>query len=113
MVAGHPLPNVSSESMDSHRADIFCDGFSTKSVKKIAENMYRVSHWRSILKGVTWRALGTIATVGIAWVVTGRLSIAATIGVGEVLFKVGAFYLHERVWDRISFGRKRPQDYEI
>lgn len=45
-------------------------------------------------------------TVVISYLITGQLRWALSIGFVELFTKVGLYYLHERVWDRISFGRK-------
>jgi uncharacterized membrane protein len=68
---------------------------------------------RTIAKSLSWRIGGSIMTVGIAWIVTGKIEVAASIGVLDTLLKVLAFYLHERLWLRIPFGRSRPPEYEI
>ena len=65
----------------------------------------RDSHSRSFVKGVSWRALGTIDTITLSYIVTGSISNSIKIGVTEVLTKIVLYYLHERVWDTIAFGR--------
>ena len=76
-------------------------------------NPGRDSHWRSLIKAVTWRAMGTIVTFCVAWVATGEVVFAAKIGLADTLLKIGVFYAYERVWDRISYGRSRPPEYDI
>lgn len=71
------------------------------------------SHLRSIVKAVTWRAGGTVVTFAVAWILTRRLELAAQIGILDTLVKIGAFYAHERVWNRIGFGQKKPPEYQI
>jgi len=63
------------------------------------------SHGRSFLKGVTWRITGTIDTITMAFIVTGEVQHALKIGLTEVFTKVILYYLHERLWNVISFGR--------
>ena len=72
-------------------------------------------HWRSVAKAVSYRATGTLSTFLISWAVTGQVALALSIGLVEVFSKVGVYYLHERLWDRIPWGRsERVQpDYEI
>ena len=65
----------------------------------------RDSHSRSFVKGVSWRALGTIDTITLSYIVTGNITDSIKIGVTEVLTKIVLYYLHERVWDTIAFGR--------
>jgi len=71
------------------------------------------THVRSMLKASTWRAGGLVVTFLVAWALTRRLELAASIGAADTLVKLAAYYIHERVWLRIPFGRGRPPDYEI
>ncbi len=71
------------------------------------------THFRSILKAVTWRAGGTVITCLIAWLLTGNLDLAARIGILDTLLKVGAFYVHERAWNRLEIGKAQSPEYEI
>lgn len=71
------------------------------------------THARTIVKSLTWRIGGFAMTMGVAWAVTGKAETAASIGLLDTLVKLLAFYLHERAWFRIPFGRARPPDYEI
>jgi uncharacterized membrane protein len=54
---------------------------------------------------VSWRALGTIDTMVIAYLITGVPLNALTIGSFELFTKIGLFYLHERIWGKIWWGR--------
>ena len=70
--------------------------------------------YRSLVKAVSWRMTGTIDTIVISFLITGRMKWAFSIGGIEVFTKIALYYVHERVWNRISFGRaKTKQDYEI
>ncbi len=68
---------------------------------------------RSIVKAVTWRAGGTVVTFMVVWVVAGELSLAAQIGILDTAIKIGVFYAHERFWNRLSFGKQKPPEYQI
>ena len=68
---------------------------------------------RSIVKAITWRAGGSIVTVTVAYAVTRKAELAATIGIADTILKLAAFYLHERLWLKIRFGKQRPPDYQI
>lgn len=63
------------------------------------------SHGRSVLKGVTWRVTGTIDTIILSFIITGTFLNSVKIGFTEVFTKVILYYLHERLWNIISFGR--------
>ena len=67
------------------------------------------SHFRSIIKGITWRIVGTIDTIVISFFLTGHLSMAVKIGFTEVITKVVLYYLHERVWLHFLNGRSQTK----
>ncbi|NKI25649.1 DUF2061 domain-containing protein [Arenibacter sp. 6A1] len=60
---------------------------------------------RSIVKSISWRFIGTLDTIVISWVVTGTLSVAFSIGAVELFTKMILYFFHERIWDRISWGK--------
>jgi len=60
---------------------------------------------RHIAKTITWRVIGTIDTMVLAWVVTGNPIMGLKIGGIEVFTKMILYYLHERAWYRVSFGK--------
>jgi len=69
--------------------------------------------FRSIVKAISWRAGGTIVTFMVAWVLAGSLDLAARIGVLDTVIEVRAFYIHERLWNHINFGKQKPPEYRI
>jgi len=71
------------------------------------------SHYRSIAKAITWRAGGTMVTFAVAWILTGNASLSVGIGLLDSAVKIGAFYAHERIWNRLSFGKLKPPEYQI
>jgi uncharacterized membrane protein len=71
------------------------------------------THYRSIIKAITWRAGGTVVTCLVALFLTGSIELATRIGILDTVIKIGAFYLHERLWDRSSFGKQKPPEYNI
>ncbi|MEH6682384.1 MAG: DUF2061 domain-containing protein [Sediminicola sp.] len=60
---------------------------------------------RSIVKSISWRIVGTLDTILISWVVTGALTVAFSIGAVELFTKMILYFFHERIWDRISWGK--------
>lgn len=56
------------------------------------------NHLFSLLKSISWRVIGTLDTMLIAYFVTGKLHMAVSIGFVEVFTKLTLFYLHERAW---------------
>ena len=71
------------------------------------------SHVRSIVKAVTWRAGGTLVTFLVAWIITQKLELSIQIGLIDTIIKIGAFYGHERFWNKITFGREKKPEYYI
>lgn len=71
--------------------------------------LYHDKHWRSVVKGISWRFFGTLDTIIISLFVTGKLAKAFAIGFTEVFTKVGLYYLHERVWMKVSWGKLKPK----
>jgi len=50
--------------------------------------------------------LGTLDTFAISWFMTGRVEIAGSIAGLEVATKIAWYYLHERVWAAVRWGRR-------
>jgi len=70
--------------------------------------------YRSIVKGITWRFFATVDTFIISWLITGEIKFALSISLIEVATKLFLYYLHERVWNKIKFGKKEyPLEYHI
>lgn len=55
----------------------------------------------SAAKAVSWRIVGTIDTMVISFLITGKPEIAISIASVEVITKMVLYYLHERVWERV------------
>lgn len=83
--------------------------WSDKWVKAISSDLTSVksdTHSRSLAKAVTWRTLGTIDTFILSWIITGQVKIALTISGVEVITKLFLYWAHERVWNKINWGKK-------
>lgn len=65
------------------------------------------THTRSVLKAVSWRSLGTLDTFAISWFLTGRIHVAGSIAAMEIVTKIVWYYLHERIWAIIPWGRRQ------
>ena len=62
---------------------------------------------RSILKTITWRITASLDTFVIAWIITGDWRMGGTIAGIEVLTKMFFYYFHERIWNKIKWGKKK------
>lgn len=63
-------------------------------------------HYRSVIKGMTWRVLGTLDTIFLSWLFTGSIETALKIGAIEVFTKIFLYYIHERIWINSNYGKK-------
>jgi uncharacterized membrane protein len=62
------------------------------------------SRKRHIAKTFTWRLIGTIDTMILAWVISGDPLTGLKIGFAEVVTKMFLYYLHERAWYKLNYG---------
>lgn len=75
------------------------------------ERLWRLFPWapnarlRSLMKAISWRLVGSLDTFILTMLVTGKLSYAVSIAGVEALTKIGLYYVHERVWRRVRWGR--------
>lgn len=68
------------------------------------------SYKRHIAKSITWRIIGTIDTILLAWLISGDPLTGLQIGFAEVVTKMIFYYLHERVWFKIRAGITKNGD---
>ncbi|TXD83966.1 DUF2061 domain-containing protein [Subsaximicrobium wynnwilliamsii] len=62
------------------------------------------SRKRHFAKTVTWRVIGTIDTMTLAWIITGNPLTGLKIGAAEVVTKMILYYVHERAWYKVNYG---------
>jgi adenylylsulfate kinase len=75
---------------------------------RLASNIkhQRESHSRSIIKTITWRLTGSGSTFLISWLITGSAAIAGTILGIHFVTNTVLYYFHERIWNKIQWGKK-------
>ncbi len=61
---------------------------------------------RSLLKSISWRIIGTLDTIVISYLITGKLAFALSIGGIELVTKMILYVVHERVWNKVNWGKK-------
>jgi uncharacterized membrane protein len=73
------------------------------------------SHKRSALKAISWRILAVIITTVTAYFFTKEVALSLGIGFVDAAIKIFTYYGHERMWNRIDFGRGKEikEDYTI
>lgn len=59
---------------------------------------------RHIAKTFTWRLVGTMDTMIIAWIISGDPLTGLKIGFAEVITKMVLYYIHERIWYKTNYG---------
>ena len=72
-------------------------------------NIIKETHLRSFLKGVTFRVIATLITMILVFIFTGDFVLTVGVGFFETISKLIVYYLHERVWDRIRWGRYKEK----
>lgn len=60
---------------------------------------------RSLAKTISWRAIGTMDTILISWLITGKLTMAFSIGAIELITKMVLYFFHERIWNTIKWAK--------
>ena len=67
--------------------------------------MYSETRSRSIIKTLSWRLSATVITIILVFIFTGNINVAVAVGSVEVIAKLLFYFVHERVWNRISLGK--------
>ena len=69
--------------------------------------------YRTLIKTVSWRVTGTVDTFLISYLITGKVGLAASISGVEVFTKMILYYFHERIWNRVKYGKEKHPEYYI
>jgi len=75
--------------------------------------MYKETNKRSVVKGITWRVVATTTTMIIVYLFFGRLDLAIATGLIESVLKIGLFWVHERAWFKIRWGRAKIAPFNL
>jgi len=68
---------------------------------------------RSICKSLSWRIFSFFLTIIIIFAYTKNIKQAIGVGAGIDILKMVLYYFHERLWNKVNYGRHKPQDYQI
>lgn len=60
---------------------------------------------RSVIKALSWRILGTIDTLVVSYILSGKIVLAASIASVDFLTKLVLYFFHERIWNKIKWGK--------
>ncbi|AKF24210.1 adenylylsulfate kinase [Sulfurovum lithotrophicum] len=75
--------------------------------------MYRETNQRSIVKGISWRVVATTTTILIVYFFFDRLDLAIAAGLIETVLKVALYWGHEKIWQRIHWGKKKIDPFNL
>jgi len=62
---------------------------------------------RSLMKSISFRVLATITTMILVFLFTRELTITLGIGFLDIISKLILYYVHERVWNLIKWGKNK------
>lgn len=74
---------------------------------KEIKDMRGEKHTRTVAKAICWRAVATLTTMTIVFLFTRRFILTLGVGFAEVITKMIFYYLHERIWNKISWGKDK------
>jgi len=63
------------------------------------------TYQRSFTKGVVWEVISFIITFAAVFLIYGDFILSLKFSIGLSLIKIGLFFIHERVWKMISWGK--------
>ena len=66
---------------------------------------------RTLLKPLSWRASATITTMVIVYLYTREMALSLGVGIFEVTSKLALYYFHERIWQKITWGRRTEEGF--
>lgn len=61
---------------------------------------------RSIVKTISWRITGSTATFVISYTIIGSFAVSGTIAAIQLTANTLLYYVHERIWNKINWGKK-------
>jgi uncharacterized membrane protein len=64
-----------------------------------------VKNKRHIVKTISYRVISTSIGFLIMWGVSGSIKVGTAFGIAELVYKPIQYYIHERIWLKIKWGR--------
>ena len=69
------------------------------------KQIFWASHARSLAKAVSWRFFGNLISFIIIYELTHKAKLAFIASGIELVIKIVLYYYHERVWNKVKWGR--------
>jgi len=70
------------------------------------------SRSRSLAKAFSYRFVGSVSTAAVIYVLTLDVALSAGGGALDAGVKIVLYFIHERLWSRIPFGREKGQEFQ-
>ena len=67
--------------------------------------MIRSDYRRSLVKAMSWRVVATATTMSLVYALTGQVELMVGVGILDLILKLIFYFLHERAWNLVKFGR--------
>jgi adenylylsulfate kinase len=64
---------------------------------------------RSLVKAITYRAVIIVLDISVIYLLTGRVDVALGFMVISNIYTTAAYFIHERVWNKITWGIERTK----
>ncbi|MBC8313010.1 MAG: DUF2061 domain-containing protein [Candidatus Cloacimonetes bacterium] len=62
-------------------------------------------HKRTVAKTISFRIVASLLTILIVFTFTKNATISIGIGIVEAISKMIFYYIHERIWDKVNWGK--------
>ena len=76
-------------------------------MSKEKRNRTGEKHSRTVIKAISWRVVATLTTMTAVYIFTKEPMISLGVGAVEVIAKITFYYLHERIWNKIRWGKEK------
>ncbi|MFT6559260.1 DUF2061 domain-containing protein [Sneathiella sp.] len=63
---------------------------------------------RTLVKAFTWQISGLFVMILITWLFTGSVNTSIGVAILSCMSGIVFYVLHEKVWQRVAWGLKKP-----
>ena len=83
-------------------------------IEKFLPNTYssKITLQRSIVKTISYRVIVVILDFIAVYLFTGQIKIALGFTIVSNIYTTIVYFIHERIWDKIKWGRKAYEKIE-